>query len=52
MEPIRPSVWRSAKWNTALSVSAVGLPKRSTRAAHLRDLVARTGPVASGTSAA
>jgi hypothetical protein len=22
-EPINPSVWRSASWNTALSVSAV-----------------------------
>ena len=27
MEPIRPSVWRSAKWNTARSVSAVRTAK-------------------------
>ena len=27
MEPIRPSVWRSADWNTTLSVSAVKIAK-------------------------
>ena len=27
MEPIRPSVWRSAKWNTARSVSAVRIAR-------------------------
>jgi len=27
MEPIRPSVWRSAKWNTARSASAVRIAK-------------------------
>ena len=27
MEPISPSVWRSARWNTALSVSAVRMAR-------------------------